>query len=195
MSNLGLLRASSLLGVSVVFAAIAGTAPAAAAPAASDTSRPAVDRHSWAVKTSAMRTATVTRTVKRVHKVDPLVAEAIRLTNVERARAGCGAVRMDTRLNTAARLHSEDMARYSYFSHTSRDGRSPWDRIGAQGYTAGSGENIAAGYTTAAAVIKGWMDSPGHKANMLNCSHKAVGIGIGRGGYYGLYWTQNFGRS
>ncbi|MGL4178174.1 MAG: CAP domain-containing protein [Dermatophilaceae bacterium] len=137
----------------------------------------------------------MTRTVKRVHKVDPLVAEAIRLTNVERARAGCGSVRMDTRLNAAARLHSEDMARHSYFSHTSRDGRSPWDRIGAQGYTAGSGENIAAGYTTAAAVIKGWMDSPGHKANMLNCSHKAVGIGIGRGGYYGIYWTQNFGRS
>ncbi|MGL4744142.1 MAG: CAP domain-containing protein [Phycicoccus sp.] len=194
MSRLGLLRASSLLGATVLLTAIAAAAPAAAAPAA-DTSRQTAARQAWAADTSTVRGATVTRTVKRVHQVDPLVAEAIRLTNVERARAGCGAVRMETRLNTAARLHSEDMARHSYFSHTSRDGRSPWDRIGAQGYTAGSGENIAAGYTTAAGVIKGWMDSPGHRANMLNCAHKAVGIGLGRGGYYGVYWTQNFGRS
>ncbi|MGL4743328.1 MAG: CAP domain-containing protein [Dermatophilaceae bacterium] len=184
---------SSLLGAAALLATLAGAAPAAAS--APDTSQPVAAREAAATPNSALRSATVTRTVKRVNKVDPLVAEAIRLTNVERARAGCGPVRMEDRLNTAARLHSEDMARLSYFSHTSRDGRSPWDRIGAQGYTAGSGENIAAGYWTAAGVLKGWMDSPGHKTNMLNCSHKAVGIGIGRGGYYGIYWTQNFGRA
>ncbi|MGL5864280.1 MAG: CAP domain-containing protein [Dermatophilaceae bacterium] len=192
MPTRGILRASSLLGALALFAvpatlsaptAAAGTAPYATAKR---TERAAV---------SSSEVPDVTRTVKRVNNVEPLVAEAIRLTNVERARAGCSAVRMDRRLNNAARLHSVDMASRNYFSHDSLDGRSPWDRIGAQGYTAGSGENIAAGYTTAAAVLQGWMDSPPHRANLLNCSHKAVGIGIGRGGDYGVYWTQNFGRS
>ena len=86
------------------------------------------------------------------------------------------------------------MALRNYFSHTSLDGRSPWDRIEAQGYTAGSGENIAAGQSTPAAVMDAWMKSTGHRANILNCSSRAIGVGIGRGGSYGTYWTQDFGR-
>lgn len=127
-------------------------------------------------------------------RMDPMAAEVVRLTNVERSRAGCPALRIDSRLNTAARLHSEDMARQDYFSHTSLDGRT-WDqRIRAQGYGAPSGENIAAGYPDAASVMRGWMNSEGHRANILTCSHRAIGVGIGRGGSYGIYWTQNFGR-
>jgi len=138
-----------------------------------------------------------TRTAPPAPQTDPAVAEVVRLVNLARSDAGCSPVRVDSRLATAARLHSEDMAARNYFSHTSLDGRSPWDRMRAQGYTAGSGENIAAGYGTPAAVMTGWMNSSGHRANILNCSSRAIGVGIGRssGSTYGTYWTQDFGYS
>jgi uncharacterized protein YkwD len=127
---------------------------------------------------------------------DPAVTEVVRLVNAARSDAGCSPLRVDSRLATAARLHSEDMAQRNYFSHTSLDGRSPWDRMTAQGYTDGSGENIAAGYSTPASVMAGWMNSPGHRANILNCSSTAIGVGVGRNSAstYGTYWTQDFGR-
>jgi len=124
---------------------------------------------------------------------DLAALEVLRLVNVERARVGCSAVRWEARLATAARLHSEDMARQNYFSHTSLDGRTPWDRIRAQGYTYGSAENIAAGFSTPATVMVAWMNSPGHRTNILNCTNKALGVGSGKGGDYGIYWTQDFG--
>lgn len=138
--------------------------------------------------------ASSTRLRTRISALPPAAAEVVRLVNVARAGAGCAPLRVDSRLTAAARLHSEDMARQDYFSHTSLDGRSPWDRIEAQGYTAGSGENIAAGYTTPAAVMTAWMNSAGHRANILACSSRAIGVGIGYGGSYGTYWTQDFGR-
>jgi uncharacterized protein YkwD len=128
-----------------------------------------------------------------VRTMDPMAAKVVRLVNVARAGAGCAALHVDSRLTTAAQLHSQDMAKRNYFSHTSLDGRSPWDRMRAQGYAYGSGENIAAGYTTPEAVMKGWMNSSGHRANILNCSSKAIGVGVGKGGSYGIYWTQDFG--
>jgi uncharacterized protein YkwD len=93
-------------------------------------------------------------------------SEAVRLTNVQR---GCTALRVDMRLRTADRLHSADMRDRNYFDHDSPDGRSPWDRIEAAGYTTPGAANIAKGYPTAAAVIQGGMNSPGHRANILNC--------------------------
>ena len=85
------------------------------------------------------------------------------------------------------------MARYSYFSHTSRDGRSPWQRMRAAGYYYGSAENIAAGQTTAKSVVSRGCTSTGHRRNILKCSNKAMGVGVARGGSYGIYWTQDFG--
>jgi uncharacterized protein YkwD len=140
-----------------------------------------------------VRWAAPVRRYTRSATTDPAAAEVVRLVNVQRAMVGCAAVRVDARLATAARLHSEDMARQNYFSHTSLDGRSPWDRIRAQGYAYGSAENIAAGYATPAAVMTGWMNSAGHRANILNCANTALGVGIGHGGSYGIYWTQDFG--
>lgn len=123
-----------------------------------------------------------------------MAAEVLRLVNVERKKAGCDPVHRDGRLEKASRLHSEDMATNRYFGHDSRDGRSPWDRMRAQGYHHGSGENIAAGQRSAAAVMESWMKSAGHRRNILSCDSKAMGVGIARGGPYGVYWTQGFGR-
>lgn len=114
------------------------------------------------------------------------------LVTSERAEAGCGSLERDSRLDTAARLHAEDMAVNDYFDHTSQDGRSPTDRAAEQGYEGGVGENIAAGYPDAASVMEGWMDSEGHRANILNCDYSVIGIGVAdRDGT--LYWVQNFG--
>jgi uncharacterized protein YkwD len=86
------------------------------------------------------------------------------------------------------------MAVKGYFSHTGQDGRSPFDRIKQAGYPGRMmGENIAAGQTSAAAVMQAWMNSPGHRANILNCGYKEVGVGYVAGGSMRHYWTQNFG--
>ncbi|MCP9953043.1 CAP domain-containing protein [Actinomadura madurae] len=116
----------------------------------------------------------------------------VTLTNAERAKNGCKALRIDQRLVVAARKHSADMAANNYFDHTSRNGDSPWKRMEDAGYPSPGAENIAKGYPTAAAVVKGWMNSPGHRANILNCGLRAVGVGKASGPG-GPLWTQNFG--
>ncbi|MEU6429359.1 CAP domain-containing protein [Microbispora sp. NPDC046973] len=119
--------------------------------------------------------------------------EVVRLTNVERAKAGCGPLKHDARLRAAAYAHSADMSAKNYFDHTSKDGRSFSDRITAAGYTwRAAAENIAKGYGTAQAVVQGWMNSPGHRQNILNCTYTDIGVGYVAAG--GPYWTQDFGR-
>ena len=94
------------------------------------------------------------------------------------------------KLHAAALGHSVDMAENDYFSHTSRDGSSMVDRIERQGYNWRSvAENIAAGYRTPASVVDGWMNSSGHRANIMNCDLTEIGVG-----FHDYYWTQNFGR-
>ncbi len=121
--------------------------------------------------------------------------DVLNLTNQQRTDHGCTALRMDTHLLSAARLHSADMAVNTYFSHTSPDGRDPGARMKAAGYDVRGGwaENIAAGYPTPEAVTAGWMGSDGHRRNILNCGLRAIGIGISRGANGWLYWTQDFG--
>lgn len=120
----------------------------------------------------------------------------VQLVNAERAKvANCPALRSDANLANAARAHSADMAAKGYFDHTGKDGRSFVQRIEAAKYTGSAGgENIAAGSPTPAGVMAQWMASPGHKANILNCSFKAIGVGVATGGPYRIYWTQDFGR-
>jgi len=124
---------------------------------------------------------------------DPAEAEVLAIVNTERSKAGCGALRWNDTLALAARKHSADMAANNYFDHTSQDGRSPFDRMKAEGYTKGGGENIAAGQSTPESVMKSWMESPGHKANILNCKFGELGVGMAKGGSYRIYWTQAFG--
>jgi uncharacterized protein YkwD len=118
----------------------------------------------------------------------------VHLTNEERAESGCNTpLRVDDRLVAAAQGHSADMAARNYFSHTSPEGLGPGDRTAAQGYPQWSGENIAVGYPTAADVVAGWMDSEGHRANILNCDSVAIGVGAVDSAGNGIYWTQVFG--
>jgi len=120
--------------------------------------------------------------------------QVVQLVNAQRARVGCRALVTDARLARAAQAHSADMAKRRYFSHTSLDGRTFVQRIRAQGYTGRYlGENIAAGQPSAKAVMDAWMKSPGHRANILNCHYKAIGVGYAVGGPYRYYWTQDFG--
>lgn len=187
--------AATVLAATLLAGAGAGaTATAAAATPARGTADGA-PRWAPSTRTVGVHATSPGGRTRVVPGGDPVTTEVVRLVNVERAKAGCVAVRADSRLATAARLHSEDMARRDYFSHTSLDGRTWVQRITAQGYTAPSGENIAAGYSTPAAVMTAWMKSSGHRANILNCASRAIGVGIGRGGSYGIYWTQDFGRT
>lgn len=96
---------------------------------------------------------------------------------------------------TSSRLHSEDMAANDYFSHTSLDGRSPWDRMSAQGISWRlCGENIIAGYGGAIASHDGWVNSSGHRDNMLTSGYTRLGVGFAynSGSYYRIYGTENF---
>jgi len=103
-------------------------------------------------------------------------------------------LKFDCRLWRASRLHSEDMAAQSYFSHTSLDGRSPWERAEAQGTNA-NGENIAAGSGTAAGALGQFKNSDGHCKNMMSSGFKVAGTGYAAGGPYRNYWTQMFSGS
>ena len=121
------------------------------------------------------------------------VGEVLRLVNAERAKAGCGALTVDSRLAAAASAHSADMAANEYFSHTGRNGSDVADRVEAAGYNWSSvGENIAKGQPTPAAVMQAWMTSSGHRANILNCRFRNIGIGLANDGRSPV-WTQDFG--
>ncbi|OON71366.1 CAP domain-containing protein [Streptomyces tsukubensis] len=120
--------------------------------------------------------------------------EVVTLTNAERAAAGLRTLALDTRLAAAAFGHSADMVARDFYSHTSPDGTAPWDRAG----TAGSrhraiAENIACGQRSPAEVVRGWMESPGHRANILTREFTHIGTGFVGGGRSGTYWTQLFG--
>ncbi|MGW0830328.1 CAP domain-containing protein [Streptomyces prunicolor] len=118
----------------------------------------------------------------------------VELTNAERARAGLRALAVDPLLAAAAQAHSTDMVARAFYSHTSPDGSQPWDRAAAAGARRRTiGENIACGQRTPAEVVEGWMNSPGHRANILKPDFTHIGIGFAGGGQMGTYWTQLFG--
>ena len=120
--------------------------------------------------------------------------QVLDLVNEERSKVGgLSPLVSDDRLTAAARGHSLDMSNQNYFSHDSLDGRTFADRIEDAGYDRWSalGENIAYGYTTPEAVMNGWMNSSGHRANILGDSYCDLGVGYAADGHY---WTQDFGR-
>ncbi|GAB1823062.1 CAP domain-containing protein [Herbidospora sp. RD11066] len=130
--------------------------------------------------------------------VSPHVAEleddVLFFVNEARAKAGCPALRIDSRLVASARLHSADMASTGKFDHESPDGSSPWDRMARAGYRLGGAENIAKGYQKAPDAVKSWLNSPSHRRNILNCQLTVTGVGVNLDPS-GPWWTQDFGYS
>jgi uncharacterized protein YkwD len=122
--------------------------------------------------------------------------QVVAATNTERAKVKCAALTMDDRIRTAAQVHSADMASYAYLSHTGHDGSDPVSRMKDAGYTItpaiGWAENVARGYPTVDAVMTAFMGSADHRANILNCSMKVIGVGVARSVAGELYWTQDF---
>ncbi|MDT0614893.1 CAP domain-containing protein [Streptomyces lancefieldiae] len=119
------------------------------------------------------------------------VAKVVELVNAERSKAGCSPVTVNAALTKAAQAHSEDMAATRTMSHSGSDGSSPDDRITSAGYHwSAYGENVAYGYSTPEKVMAGWMSSPGHRENILNCDFKEIGVGLAQPD---SYWTQDFG--
>jgi uncharacterized protein YkwD len=116
--------------------------------------------------------------------------QVVDLVNVERAKAGCAPMTSDSRLAKAAASHSSDMSVRNYFSHTTPEGVTFDQRIKAAGYSRPGAENIAKGSTTASQTMTMWMNSSGHRANILNCSLTKIGVGVATAGWY---WTQDFG--
>ncbi|MFK4069226.1 CAP domain-containing protein [Streptomyces sp. NPDC029674] len=119
-------------------------------------------------------------------------AAVLTLVNQERAKAGCRPVRADDRLAALAGDFSADMAERGFFDHTDPDGATPWDRAEKAGITDLGGENIARGQADARSVMDAWMNSSGHRANILNCDYKTLGVGA-HFAPGGPWWTQDFG--
>ncbi len=126
--------------------------------------------------------------------LDRATAEVVALTNRERSAAGLRPLAPDPRLTAAARAHSTAMAERDFYSHTGPDGDGPRDRAAAAGAAHRAvGENIACGQRTASAVVEGWMNSLGHRANILSGDFTHIGAGLAGGGRAATYWTQLFG--
>lgn len=117
-------------------------------------------------------------------------AEVVRLVNNIRQQNGLQPLTANWELSRVARYKSQDMRENGYFSHTSPTYGSPFQMITAFGlFYRTAGENIAKGYASAQAVVNGWMNSSGHRANILNGSYSQIGVGYVP---QGNYWTQMF---
>ena len=116
------------------------------------------------------------------------VEEFVSLVNSHRATVGCAPLEWDGRVAAVAEAHSKDMVARDFFSHTNPDGDSPWDRLSDAGISFSlAAENIAWGYTSAEAVLSGWLGSPGHRANIENCALTHHGVGLAD-----WHWTHLF---
>ncbi|WP_392672858.1 CAP domain-containing protein [Streptomyces sp. LN785] len=153
----------------------ASSAPSSSAPATPSTSAAAPARTTSAAASDASAQAAV-----------------LALVNQERAKVGCSPVTASASLTSLAQNFSDDMAARGFFDHTDPDGRTPWDRAEKAGVTGLGGENIARGQADAEAVMASWMNSEGHRANILNCDYKTLGVGVHYGSG-GPWWTQDFG--
>lgn len=119
--------------------------------------------------------------------------KVVDLVNAERSKAGLKPLKMNTQLSKTATLKSQDMAKNNYFDHNSPTYGSPFDMMKQYGISyRTAGENIAMGQTSPEQVMQGWMNSPGHRANILNSSFTQIGVGIAKNSAGRLYWTQQF---
>lgn len=119
--------------------------------------------------------------------------EVVRLVNVERSKRGLSELSFNTELSNVATLKSQDMINKNYFDHTSPTYGSPFDMMKKFNISyRTAGENIAKGQRTPAEVVNSWMNSSGHRANILNANFTDIGIGVAKSSNGTLYWTQMF---
>ncbi len=135
---------------------------------------------------------TPTPPVENVSGLSAMEMEVVRLVNIERQKAGLSNFKASSELSNVARMKSMDMATNNYFSHTSPTYGSPFEMMKSFGISyRTAGENIAKGYHSAQSVVTGWMNSQGHRANILNPSFNTIGVGA-YSGNGSTYWTQMF---
>ena len=121
-------------------------------------------------------------------------AQVVQLANAERAKAGLGALTVDSRFASAAAGHSTDQATMNRMDHTGSDGSSMADRINASGFRwRALGENVAVGYQDAASVMSGWMNSAGHRKNILTAGFTVIGVAAAASADGTYYWTMDLG--
>jgi uncharacterized protein YkwD len=172
----------------------AWTRPTTTTPAPSSSPAPTstAPSSSPAPSSSAPATSTAPTSTAPAAGLTALEQDAFNRINAERAKAGCAALTVDPKIQAVARAHSEDMRDRNYFDHATPEGVSPAQRLTQGGVSWRSmGENIARGQRDAATVVTGWMNSSGHRANIVNCGFKTSGLGVATGGN-GPYWTQDF---
>ena len=119
--------------------------------------------------------------------------EVLQIVNTERRKAGLQPLKLSEKLTSIANTKAKDMADKNYFSHQSPTYGSPFDMLHEFGVSYSSaGENIAAGQRSAEQVMNDWMNSSGHRANILNKNYTELGVGYITGGQYGTEWVQLF---
>lgn len=135
-------------------------------------------------------TTTAPKTTQATTSVSAFEKKVVDLTNAERAKQGLKPLTLDVQLSKVARIKSQDMHDKNYFDHNSPTYGSPFDMMKSFGISYKSaGENIAMGQTTPEQVVQAWMNSAGHRANILNSSYTHIGVGYVASGNY---WTQQF---
>lgn len=132
-------------------------------------------------------------TIPNLDDVKSLENEVIRLVNVERAKAGLPQLTQNWQLSRVARYKSQDMIDKGYFAHNSPTYGSPFKMMESFGirYSA-AGENIAMGQQSPSQVMNAWMNSPGHRNNILSPSFTQIGVGLAKDKNGRMYWTQMF---
>jgi uncharacterized protein YkwD len=187
--------------------AITASAAISARPAGDIAAIAAVAADTTSAASASAATCTDSTLLPTSSDLARITAATLCLINQQRTAAGIPALRSNTALNTAASQHSLDMVASNYFDHTSPSGSTMLSRLTAVGYIKPNtgwsiGENIAAGtgsFATPSAIVTAWMNSPGHRANILNASFKDTGLGVAAGvpkvvgtGAGGTY-TEDFG--
>jgi Cysteine-rich secretory protein family len=130
-----------------------------------------------------------------VEAADDPVTRVIELTNAERQKAGLSPLAAQANLMSAAQGYAGVLASGTCFAHTCGPVPDFSDRATQAGYSSWNAlaENIAAGQRSPEAVVQAWMESPGHRANILNARYTEIGVGLATGGRMGMYWAQSFG--
>lgn len=172
----------------------ASASPSASATASASASAQPSDSASVTASASAsvsvpVTTATGGATATMTAAEDTVLS----LVNVQRVANGCAALSYSGPLTVLAQNFSAEMATLKFFDHTDPHGKTPWDRAKDLNITNLGGENIAMGQLTPEDVMAAWMKSPGHRANILDCSYHSLGVGVYYSSTGGPWWTQDFG--